>query len=87
MDLHHPMGAVSPAHLEFPSYATWVCTGDGAHVELLTEETWSQINLAYLRGKLSDHSLRSHGERKRPPSHVGGRSGTRGWIGAVCELF
>ena len=44
MYLHDPMeDDIFPAHLEFPTYATWVCALDSGHTELLARMEWFDI--------------------------------------------
>lgn len=48
MYLHDPLEEPPfPTHLEFPSYATWVCADNPAHVELLTFKAWAEHRRAY----------------------------------------
>ena len=62
MYLHDPMqDPPGPTHLEFPTYATWVCANDPTHVELLALRQWSQEKAARIAERL-------------PTSLKGGRS-------------
>jgi hypothetical protein len=66
MYLHDPMEPVpSPAHLEFPTYGSWVCAADPTHVELLTWRACSLARAAYREELLNARILLPRDQQTR----------------------